>query len=130
MILSRSPQSVLDIGCGEGWLARELIAKGLHVIGVDVVPGLIEQAQEAGDEDFRVASYEEIAAGSLNVCVDAAVCNFSLIGKESVEGLFRAAPSLLNSRGTFIVQTLHPVMACGDLPSRWLARRLMGRIQH
>ena len=115
-ILSRSPDSVLDIGCGEGWLVRELAAKGMHVTGVDVVPGLIEQAQAAGDGDFRVASYEEIATGMLSISVDAVVCNFALIGKESVEGLLRAVPVLLNSQGTFIVQTLHPVMACGDTP--------------
>ena len=113
-ILSRSPQSVLDIGCGEGWLARELVAMGIHVVGVDVVPGLIEQAQGAGGGDFLVASYEEIAAGQLRVWVDTAVCNFALLGKESVEGLFQAAPALLNPPGSFIVQTLHPVVACGD----------------
>jgi 2-polyprenyl-3-methyl-5-hydroxy-6-metoxy-1,4-benzoquinol methylase len=115
-ILSRSPHSVLDIGCGEGWLAREIAAKGIHVVGVDVVPGLIEQAQRAGGGDFRVASYEEIAAGKLRVSVDVIVCNFALLGKASVEGVFRTAPLLLNSHGSFIVQTLHPVVACGNSP--------------
>lgn len=116
--LSRSPRSVLDIGCGEGWLARALAAKGIHVVGVDVIPGLIEQAQAAGGGDFCVMSYEEIASGKLSVSVDVAVCNFSLLGKESVEGVLRAVPSLLNSHGSFLVQTLHPVMACGDTPYR------------
>ena len=117
-ILSRSPGSVLDIGCGEGWLVRELATRNIQVVGVDVVPGLIEVAQRAGGGEFRAMSYEEIGAGKLKVSVDAVVCNFSLLGKESVEGVFRAAPSLLDSHGSFIVQTLHPVMACGDLPYR------------
>lgn len=115
-IHSRQPRSVLDLGCGEGWLARELATKEIQVVGTDVVPALIEQARRAGGGDFRVLSYEEIAAGKLNISVDVAVSNFALIGKESVEGLFKTAPSLLNSRGAFVVQTLHPVAACGDLP--------------
>ncbi|MHB8534858.1 MAG: class I SAM-dependent methyltransferase [Sulfuricaulis sp.] len=117
-ILSRSPRSVLDIGCGEGWLARALVRQNIHVIGVDVVPGLVEEARCAGGGDFRTMSYEEIAAGKLSASVDVIVANFALLGKESVEGIFRSAPSLLSSPGSFIVQTLHPVLACGDLPYR------------
>ena len=63
-------------------------------------------------------SYEEIANGKLSVSVDVIVCNFALLGKKSVEGVFRAASSLLNLRGSFIVQTLHPHIACGDRPYR------------
>lgn len=117
-ILSRSPRSVLDIGCGEGWLVRELTARNINVVGVDVVPALIEAARRAGGGEFRVRSYEEIAARKLGVSVDVIVCNFSLLGKESVEGVFGAVPSMLNKHGSFIVQTLHPVIACGDLPYR------------
>lgn len=43
-------------------------------------------------------------------------CNFSLIGRESTEAVIRATASLLKSTGSLIVQTLHPVVACGDLP--------------
>jgi 2-polyprenyl-3-methyl-5-hydroxy-6-metoxy-1,4-benzoquinol methylase len=115
-VLARWPRSVLDIGCGEGWLARVLEGHGIHVTGVDVVPGLIERAQRAGAGSFSVASYEQIAAGELQISVDAVVCNFALLGKESVDGLFGAIPALLNPGGAFVVQTLHPVAACGDLP--------------
>jgi 2-polyprenyl-3-methyl-5-hydroxy-6-metoxy-1,4-benzoquinol methylase len=115
-ILSYSPKSVLDLGCGEGWLTRELSSRGIQTIGVDAIPDLIERAKTAGIADFRSLSYEQIAAGKLAISVDAIVCNFSLFGKESVEQLFKILPSLLNPDGAFIVQTLHPIMACGDLP--------------
>ena len=113
-VLSRSPRTVLDIGCGEGWLARALADHGVRAIGVDVVPALIEQARKAGGGEFRVSSYEDIAAGDLDVTVDVVVANFSLIGKESVEGIMRRAPSLLDAGGSLVIQTLHPVASCGD----------------
>ncbi|MEJ2061593.1 MAG: class I SAM-dependent methyltransferase [Gammaproteobacteria bacterium] len=115
-VLSQCPGSVLDVGCGEGWLARELAAHNIRVTGVDVVPGLVEAANRAGGGDFRVVAYEDLASVGLRVPVDAVVCNFSLLGKESVEAVFRAVPSLLANNGVFIVQTLHPITACGDQP--------------
>jgi 2-polyprenyl-3-methyl-5-hydroxy-6-metoxy-1,4-benzoquinol methylase len=115
-VLSRSPRTVLDIGCGEGWLVRALAEHGIPAIGVDVVPALIDQAKQAGGGDFRVVSYEEIAAGGLKTKTDVAVANFSLIGKDSVEGVIRHAPELINSNGALIIQTLHPIVATGDLP--------------
>ncbi|PKM44654.1 MAG: SAM-dependent methyltransferase [Gammaproteobacteria bacterium HGW-Gammaproteobacteria-1] len=117
-VLGCAPRSVLDIGCGEGWLARELAARQIAVTGIDVVEGLVAAAREAGGGEFHAMSYAAIAAGRLALFVDVVVCNFSLLGKESVDGLFRAVPSLLNPQGVFVVQTLHPVVACGGLPYR------------
>jgi 2-polyprenyl-3-methyl-5-hydroxy-6-metoxy-1,4-benzoquinol methylase len=115
-VLSRAPRSVLDLGCGEGWLGRELAARGVRGLGIDVVPSLIARAQAAGGGEYRVASYEQVAAGCLEFRADVAVCNFSLLGKESVEGLLAAAPLLLEPRGAFIIQALHPIIACGEGP--------------
>src|SRR5688500_18597235 len=114
--MSRQPNTVLDIGCGEGWLVRALAEQGARAMGVDVVPALVEQAARAGGGDFRVASYEQIAAGELDIAVDVVVANFALIGKESVEGVIRRIPDLLTSGGALVIQTLHPVLASGDLP--------------
>lgn len=117
-VLGCSPASALDIGCGEGWLVRELASRQIPAIGVDAIPGLIEAALGAASGDFRIMTYEDIATGKLNVRVDVLICNFSLLGKESVEGIFQIAASLLRSTGCLIVQTLHPIMSCGNLPYR------------
>ncbi|MBV1931349.1 MAG: methyltransferase domain-containing protein [Porticoccaceae bacterium] len=116
--LSIPTRKVLDIGCGEGWLARELSQLGLSVTGLDVLPEFIREANKLGGGDFRVMAYEEISAQNLPEKYDVLVCNFSLIGKESVEHIFRVAPSLLNTDGIFAIQTLHPVTSCGQDPYR------------
>jgi 2-polyprenyl-3-methyl-5-hydroxy-6-metoxy-1,4-benzoquinol methylase len=115
-VLSRLPRTVLDIGCGEGWLVRALAEHNIRGTGVDVVPALIEKAARAGGGEFRVTSYEQIAAGELDIKVDVVVANFSLLGKESVDNVVRRIPDLLTNAGTFIIQTLHPVVASGDFP--------------
>jgi len=115
-ILHYRPQTLLDLGCGEGWLARKLAAPGVRVLGVDVIPALIENAKKLGGGEFAVYSYEQIANGGLARQFDAVVCNFSLLGKESVDNLIRRIPTLLNEEGHLFIQTLHPVIACGDAP--------------
>lgn len=115
-VRSRPARSGIDIGCGEGWLVRAL--DGMAMTGVDVVPELVEIARAAGGGRFDVLSYEDIAAGKLDDGFDVAICNFSLIGEDSVAGLLRAAPSFLHPDGALIVQTLHPHLACGEAPYR------------
>jgi 2-polyprenyl-3-methyl-5-hydroxy-6-metoxy-1,4-benzoquinol methylase len=115
-VRSCTPGTAIDLGCGEGWLALALLKRGISVTAVDVVPELVRAAQQAGITDCSVMSYEDIAAGHLKRRADTVICNFSLLGKESVDGLLRIVPALLQPNGTLIVQTLHPLSACGDLP--------------
>ena len=112
-ILERQPQKVLDIGCGEGWLAKTLSKAGIEVYGIDIVPELVEQAKQQGGGTFQVLSYEALSKGAIKEKFDLAVCNFSLLGKASVHQVFQSIPSLLNQDGFFIVQTIHPLAACG-----------------
>lgn len=115
-VLACTPRSVIDLGCGEGWLALALASRGVAVTGVDAVPELVESARAAGLADCRLLTYEQVAQGALHCRADAVVCNFSLIGSTSVDDLLRAMSTLLVPQGTLIVQTLHPLMACGDEP--------------
>ncbi|HKR47281.1 MAG TPA: methyltransferase domain-containing protein [Paraburkholderia sp.] len=115
-VLACAPRSVIDLGCGEGWLALALARRRVAVTGVDAVPELVESARAAGLADCRLLTYEQVAQGALPCRADAVVCNFSLIGSTSVDDLLRAVPTLLEPRGTLIVQTLHPLAACADEP--------------
>lgn len=113
-VLSVKPQTALDLGCGEGWLVRRLIDEGVGCSGVDAVAELIDAAEAHGVGDYHRCTYQALATAAGLPAVDAVVCNFSLIGDESVEQLFAALPGLLNEGGYLLVQTLHPLQAGGD----------------
>jgi 2-polyprenyl-3-methyl-5-hydroxy-6-metoxy-1,4-benzoquinol methylase len=115
-VLARSPSTVLDIGCGEGWLTRKLACHGIDVLGIDVVPELIDGARSKLGGRFKVMAYETLAEQGLPGAFDVCVCNFSLLGANATSCVFAAMSSLLAPGGALIVQTLHPWSACGDLP--------------
>jgi SAM-dependent methyltransferase len=55
-------RSVLDAGCGEGYLARVLAARGAHVTGIDLSPRLIDLARArdpAGAIRYSVADLSQ-----------------------------------------------------------------------
>ena len=113
-VLATKPQSVLDIVCGEGWLVRELAQQGVSSLGIDVVPELIEAAQQAGGGRFKTLSFEDLCGDQLRETFDTIICNFSLLGNESVVRVFTQTPSLLNRGGSMVVQTIHPLVGCGE----------------
>lgn len=119
-ILEQSPRRVLDVGCGEGWLARALSVHGIDVTGIDGSAPLIEAAQALGGGTFIAASYEEVAAVHTPSSVafvgsdfDAIVANFSILD-DRAEELARALLPVLARDGRLIVQSVHPLFAGGD----------------
>jgi len=118
-VLEGAPATVLDIGCGEGWLSRRLAREEIRVCGIDAVPALIEAAIAAdGNGDYRVMAHESVAAERFDTAFDVIVFNFSLLGESSVEHVLAAGPSLLSARGRVLIQTLHPAFAAPDADYR------------
>lgn len=116
-ILACEPRHVLDLGCGEGWLARALSARGPEVVGVDGSDRLIEAARAARGGRFLTLSYAELAADPerAGTGFDVIVANFSLLD-DSPAALLSAMRRVVTKSGTLIVQTVHPVFATGSLP--------------
>ena len=115
-VLATQPASVLDLGCGEGWLSRALAETGCSVTGTDATLRLIELAQQKGGADYIHCDYQQLIARLQNQRFDCIVFNFSLFGEQSVERLLSELHSYLNPGGRLIIQTLHPITACGGHP--------------
>ena len=117
-ISEQNPSTVLDIGCGEGWLCRALADKGMKVWGVDAIPDLIKAAQSKGKAEYAVYAYQDIIADAFQPAqlFNVIVFNFALFGDELVKDLLSKLTSYLAPNGKLIIQTLHPHIACGDSP--------------
>src|ERR1700678_3615124 len=105
-IIKHKPNKVLDIGCGEGWLARALANKNINVFGIDAIPALIDYANQIGGAKFDVCLYEDLSKYKFHEQFNCIVCNFSLIGKESTEIVISISANLLQKNGNLIIQTL------------------------
>jgi len=108
-VLKYNPESVCDVGCGEGWLTRKLIKKGIDTTGIDGTEALIKSAQVKNIGEFKYLTYEEIIKnnGLGNQSFEAILFNFSLYQKEATEQLFLVIQNSLKEKSLIFIQTLH-----------------------
>lgn len=114
---AHGPGRVLDVGCGEGWLARALSARGFAVEGIDGSAALIEAAARSGGGTFRRLGYDDAAAdpSQLGGPFDTIVCNFALLG-ETLSPLLAALRTAVAPGARLVIQTVHPIAASAGEP--------------
>ncbi len=108
-------EAVLDIGCGNGALARRLAEWGARVTAFDFSAEMIRLAKARSAAGSRSIEYHiidatdeaamlELGAGRF----DAVVCTMTLMDVPTIDPLFRAASRLLRAGGRFVFSTQHP----------------------
>lgn len=121
-VIQLSPASVLDIGCGEGWLCRALAQYQIDTVGIDASPELIEQANAFGGE-FYVGTYS--ALPDFGKRFDVIVCNFSLL-EEALNVVIQQFSRLLHQNGTLLIQTVHPSSISDAKTEGWRVENFAG----
>ncbi|HCS27794.1 MAG TPA: class I SAM-dependent methyltransferase [Spongiibacteraceae bacterium] len=106
-------RSVLDIGCGEGYCARELKRRGAgDYLGVDLSEQMIQaaQLQEAQDQfgiDFRACNIVDFEpTQQFDLCI--AVFLFNYLRVEEMNRVFAMVNRALKPGGEFIFSVPHP----------------------
>ncbi len=115
--------TVLDLGCGEGRVARLLGQAGQRVIGVERSPTLARAAASGSPPapvDLADAAALPIASNSISVVI---AC-MSLLDMDDFDGAIKETARVLRPGGQFCIAVPHPFETAGDaqLPDRELFR--------
>lgn len=103
----------LDLGCGEGRLARDLRELGHDVVAVDASPAMVAAAREADpDLDVRVADAAELSFD--DGTFDCVVAFMSLQDVADFAGAIGEAARVLAPRGRLCVAIVHPLNSAGE----------------
>jgi ubiquinone/menaquinone biosynthesis C-methylase UbiE len=102
----------IEIGCGEGRVARDLRRLGHDVVGIDAVPTLVRAATEADPGgEYLVADAAELPFEDASF--DLAVAYNSLMDTDDMTGAVNEARRVLRPGSRFCVCVTHPVNDAG-----------------
>ena len=110
-------RATLDLGCGEGRVARDLQARGHDVVGIDAAPTLVRLALEADPGgEYRVA--DAAALPFEDGSFDLVIAFNSLMDIDDMPAAVREAARVLEVGGRLCACITHPMRDAGRYESR------------
>ena len=107
----------VDVGCGEGRLARDLKTLGHDIVGVDTSPSLVDAARKLDPSmDIRLA--DATALPFEDASADLAVAFMSLHDIDAMFAAVREVARVLESGGRFCLAVVHPINSAGQFETR------------
>jgi SAM-dependent methyltransferase len=97
----------VDLGCGEGRVARELLARGHRVVGVEGSPTLAEAAREP-DPRLEVHVADARAMPLDDGAADLCVASMMLLNVDDLDAVIAEVARVLAPGGRFCFSTTHP----------------------
>lgn len=103
----------LDLGCGEGRVARELKRAGHNVVGIDSSQALVAAAREA-DPGFDVQVADATQTPFPNDHFSLVVASMSLMNMDDLPRVVAEVARVLRPGGLFCFSIIHPINSWGD----------------
>ncbi len=103
----------LDVGCGEGRVARDLAALGHRVLALDPAPTLSRHAAEAGGGLLGVLRADGAALPVDDGAADLVVAFMSLHDMDDMHGAVREFGRVLKPGGRLCLAVVHPINSAG-----------------
>jgi ubiquinone/menaquinone biosynthesis C-methylase UbiE len=98
---------VCDLGCGPGHVARYLYERGVDVFGIDLSPGMVEEARKANpDIEFRVGDMRALDLPDGSLAGIAAFYSIIHVPREEVTDALRELRRVLQPGGVLFL-TFH-----------------------
>jgi SAM-dependent methyltransferase len=119
----------LDVGCGEGRVARELIARGHRVVGIDSSPELVDAAAN-GDPPVEAIVADAAEVPLEDGIADLAVAFMVLQSVDDLDAVVGEMARLLEPGGRLCLAVLHPVNSMRMAPSWFTEHRVADRHEH
>jgi SAM-dependent methyltransferase len=107
----------LDLGCGEGRLARDLTALGHDVAGIDASPTMIAAARAAVPE-MELHLADAAALPFADTSFGLVVAFMSLQDVDDLAGAIREAARVLAPGGSLCIAIVHPISSAGAFTER------------
>lgn len=109
MVAPESRMQILEIGGGEGFIARALARMGASVTVTDIAPELIRIGEEkGGGVTYRVSRAEDLRWASPH-SYDVVLAVLTLQNMEKIEPVFTEVARVLKKDGRFICVLNHPI---------------------
>lgn len=109
-------QLTLDVGCGEGRVARDLVALGHHVVALDASRAMARQAVDASAQ-LPVLVADAAALPVLNRMCDLVIAYMSLQDVDDMSSAVREIGRVLKPGGHFCMAIVHPINSAGGFES-------------
>jgi SAM-dependent methyltransferase len=107
----------LDLGCGEGRVARDLAGRGHRVVGIDASPTLLAFARDA-DSAGRYLIADAAALPFPDGTFELVVAYNTLMDFDDLHGAVREAARVLVPGGRLCACVVHPVAEAGAFEDR------------